>query len=317
MADTGLEPSRLAAGEPDVDAAIGAYNAEQAAVAARVRKRVFGFVGATLVVAIAAAFMAYTFDPDSGWFGTAHIIIYVAGFIGVFLMWDIAEKPAKRLQQSLRDRILPHAFGFLGDVRYQHMVQPASLAELPRAAIGSYNRSSIGDVIAGRYEDLPLEIFEGLFKYKSGKNESVTFKGLIVGFQLEHPYAGTLVAVRRSGSVTRWFRETFSSGDETIDFANPEIGAAFEVRASDAQAARRVVDGTLAKTLAFLRQTWPDGQPRLALNGQSGFVLLPSAKDFFELPKIGTPIVYSAHIAPMTHELKSLAAIARLAARIR
>src|SRR5690606_1383746 len=163
-------------------------------------------------------------------------------FIGVFLMWDIAEKPAKRLQQSLRDRILPHAFGFLADVRYQHMAQPASLAELPRAAIGSYNRSTIGDVIAGRFEELALEIFEGL----------------LVGFQPERPYWGRSVAVTRSGSVTRWFRETFSSGDETIDFANPEIGAAFEVRASDPQAARRVVDGTLAKTLAFLRRTWPD-----------------------------------------------------------
>ncbi|MFZ1681332.1 MAG: DUF3137 domain-containing protein [Rhizobiaceae bacterium] len=317
MAGIADEPDRFAAGEPAVDAAIGAYNAEQAAVAARVRMRLTGIVGATVVIAVAAAFLAIAADPDHEWFGTLNIFIYVGGFFGLLMAWDFAVKPARLLQQSLRDRILPHAFAFLEEVRYQHKAEPRSLTELPRSVIGSYNRTTLGDVIAGRFEGLPLEIFEALFKFKGGKSESVAFKGLVVGFQLENPYAGTLVAIRRSGSMSRWFRDTFSSGDETIDFVNPEIGEAFEVRASDARAARRIVDGALAKTLVFLRRTWPDGQPRLALNGQSGFVLLPSTKDFFELPKIGTPIVYAAHIAPMTHELRSLAAIARLAAQIR
>lgn len=300
-----------------IEKEIAAYNGERAVVAAKVRQRLPMFLGGVLVLTIAAALIAIQLDPDHDWLSTPMMMVYFAGVLAAFFAWDLAEKPAKLLQQGLRNRILPPLFGFLDGVGYAHGAAPASGQYLPKEAIGSFNRTSIGDVVSGAHDGVRLEIFEATYEYKSGKSTSTTFKGIVLAVELARPYPGMLVAVRRAGDVTRWFRDTFSGKLETIDFANPAIGEAFEVRTSNGDAARKLVDGSLAKALAFLRDEWPDGQPRLALNETSGFVLLPTPKDFFELPKIGTPLHYDGHIAPMSHELARLVALAALVANIR
>ncbi|MBK8457288.1 MAG: DUF3137 domain-containing protein [Phyllobacteriaceae bacterium] len=300
-----------------IDKEIVAYNGEQAVVAASVRNRLPLFVGGALAAAAAVAAFAIQFDPDRDWLSTPMIFVYFFGVMAAFFAWDQAVKPAKLLQQGLRDRILPPLFGFLTDVRYAHGGNPASGDHLPKEAIGSYNRTTIGDLVAGRHDGLDLEIFEATYTLKSSKSSSTQFKGVVLAVSLQHAFPGILVAVRKSGDVTRWFREMFSGKLETIDFANPAVGEAFEVRTSNGEAARKLVDGSLAKALAYLRDEWPDGQPRLALNERSGFVLLPTTKDFFELPKIGTPLHYDGHIAPMSHELARLVALAALVANIR
>lgn len=299
------------------EAALAAYNGEQAVVAAQVRKRIPLFVGGAILAAVAALVALRLIAPDAEWTNFWHLAVYVGGVIGTVTAWETAAKPAKRLQQGLRDRILPLAFTFLDKPAYAHGVAPQSGDHLPKQAIGNFNRTTFGDVIAGSFDGVPLEIFEATYRFKANKSESISFKGVVLAFRLHRPFPGVLVAVRKTGDVSRWFRDLFGNDLETIDFINPAIGEAFEVRASNGDAARRLVDGALAKTLGFLRDTWPDGQPRLALNEDSGFVLLPTLKDFFELPKIGTPVHYAGHIAPMAHELRSLAEITRLASQIR
>ena len=295
---------------------VAAYNGEQAAVAADRIRRLWLFILPTIAATLVLAFLASSLDPDDGWLSGFNVAIYMFGALATFFAWDIAEKPAKRLQQGLRDRILPPVFSFLDGVTYANGVTPRSAESLPKAAIGTYNRTTIGDVVSGTLDGVPIEVFEATYRHKAGKSETVAFRGLVVGTALAKPFPSTLVALRRSGDVTRWFREMFSSGMATIDFTNPAIAEAFEVRAGDETAARRLVDGTLAKALAFLRDAWPEGQPRLALNGDFGFILLPTFRDFFELPKIGTPIDVGGHIEPMSAELGRLVSLARLVSRI-
>lgn len=301
----------------DIERAIAAYNGEQAAVAAAVRRRTPLFLGAVIAAVAGLAFLFSLFSGDEGYLSTAHIVLYVAGVFALFLALDQARSPAKELQQGLRDRVLPLTFSFLENPSYANATTPRMLDALPRKVVGGFNRTTFGDVIAGSLEGKPIEVFEATFKNKSGKSESTVFKGLVLGFTLDHPFDGLLIAFRKSGDVVRWFRDLFSGDLHTIDFVNPAIGDAFEVRTDNPDAARKLVDGSLAKALAFLRDTWPDGLPRLALSGQNGFVLLPTTKDSFELPAIGTPLDYRAHVAPMALELRSLAAIALLAAKIR
>lgn len=298
------------------EAALAAYNTEQVAVAAARARRIPLFIGSTLVATVAVAAVAIQFDLDRDFLSTPMLVTYFVGFMAIFFAWDAAEKPAKRLQQGLRDRILPHAFSFLENPAYAHAAQPQSAQYIPRQAIGTFNRSAYGDVISGAYDGVPLEIFEATFRHKAGKSDSIAFKGMILAVRLEKPFPGTLIAISKTGNVTRWFRDLFGNAMETHDFVDPAIGEAFEVRSTNGEATRKLLDGALAKALKFLRDTWPDGQPRLALNEGNAFVLLPSYKDFFELPKIGTPVHYAGHIEPMANELKSLAAIGALASRL-
>lgn len=101
-----------------IEQAIAAYNGEQAGVAEQVRKRTPLFVGGVIAGVVVLAVLFSQFSGDDGYFSTAHIIVYVAGFFGLFLALDLARGPAKILQQGLRDRVLPLTFSFLADPSY-------------------------------------------------------------------------------------------------------------------------------------------------------------------------------------------------------
>ena len=51
-------------------------------------------------------------------------------------------------------------FGFIEDVGYKHNQTPISFERLPREIVDGFNRQSFDDVISGRYEDFPFELYE-------------------------------------------------------------------------------------------------------------------------------------------------------------
>ena len=51
-------------------------------------------------------------------------------------------------------------FGFIKDIRYANATTPDSFDRLPRQATGSFNRQSFDDVVSGKYEDFPFELYE-------------------------------------------------------------------------------------------------------------------------------------------------------------
>ena len=52
---------------------------------------------------------------------------------------------------------------------------------------------------------------------------------------------------------------------------------------------------------------------RIALNQRQCYLLVPTKKDFFELPPIGVPLDFERHVQPMIADLMTLLATARLA----
>ena len=110
-------------------------------------------------------------------------------------------RPATKLRQSFREHVLPLVFGFVKDIRYANAATPDSFDRLPKQATGSFNRQSFDDVVAGKYEDFPFELYEASLSQKAGKSDSTVFKGVVVAFETIAPFPGLLVAVaaRRDG----------------------------------------------------------------------------------------------------------------------
>lgn len=296
---------------------IETYEAARASAVRQVRWRVPLFVGLVLVVVVLVAWLFNKVaDPNEQWFSTPHVFLYVIGFAASILLYFQAMKPATRLRQSFRETLLPIIFGFIADMRYQHGGRPNSFDRLPREAVGSFNRQSFDDVVSGRYEEFPFELYEAELREGSGKGSSTAFKGVVVAFEAIEPFPGILVATRRTNAVVGFFRGMFASKMQDLSSGVPELDAAYEFRTDNIEAARPLVTGRLAQALKWLGETWPDDPARVALNGSDGFLLLPQTKNFFELPDISVPLDYTRHVAPMIADMGAMLATAALVRKI-
>lgn len=294
------------------------YEAERSRTHRAVMWRVPVFDGLTLAVIFAIAyFFNGLADPNEQWFSTPHVFLYVIGFFVLFFVHSQALKPATRLQQSLREKILPVIFGFIEKVGYRHEATPNSFARLPREAVGSFNRESFDDVISGRYEDFPFELYEATLRQKAGKSSSEVFKGVVVAFETITPFPGVLVATRKTGKVVGFFRGIFGGGElEELQSGVAALDENYEFRTDNVEAARPLVTGRLAKALQWLGETWPEQPARVGLKGSDGFLLIPLSKNFFELPAISQPLEYQGHVEPMIADMAALLATAALVRKI-
>ncbi|TPK65620.1 DUF3137 domain-containing protein [Mesorhizobium sp. B2-4-19] len=297
---------------------IEAYEAARASAVRQVRWRVPLFVGLVLVaVAVIAWLFNKVADPNEQWFSTPHVFLYILGFVTAILLYFRAIRPATRLQQSFRETLMPIIFGFIGDMRYQHDVKPNSFDRLPRETVGGAGMSRFDDIISGRYDGFAFELYEAdLWDGASTKTKATAFKGVIVAFEAIEPFPGTLVATRRTNAVMGFFRGLFASKMQDLSSGVPELDAAYEFRTDNVEAARPLVTGRLAQALKWLGETWPDDPARVALNGSDGFLLLPQAKNFFELPEISAPLDYTRHVAPMISDMGAMLATAALVRKI-
>lgn len=287
-----------------IDQEIGAYNVARAPIAAEVKKRrwiALGGTAATVVVLTALAFLSSDSSAVSI-FATAAIFVFIAG--GIF-GWYWAEQPAAKTQDAMRERIFPVLFGMVEDMRYTRQQTPECYAGLPGAAIGSFRTSTFGDCIAGRYKGAKVELFEGLFTRKSNKTTTTVFQGVIVGFDLPQEFPATLVASARRFALVGAIGDAFSSL-KAMETGNAVLDGLYEIRTDDVAAALPLVQGDFARALGHLAASWNDNLPRVALAGWSGYVLLPSSKDWLELPSIFAELEFGKHVEPLLGELLHL-----------
>ena len=297
---------------------IETYEVGRVAAARSVRWRIPVFLGLYLVAIAAVAYVFNTFaDPREQWFSAPHVFLYVIGFAASFFVYSAAVKPATELQQSFRDKVLPTIFGFIGDMQYARNRAPASFDRLPRAVTGSFNRQSFDDVIAGRYDEFSFELYETTLARKAGKSTQTLFRGIILAFEMETAFPGVLIATRRSGSVSRFFRDLFGGDNlDELQSGVPHLDEQYEFHSDNADAARPLVTGRLARALDWLREGFPHEPARVALQGHDGFLLLPHNKNFFELPGVGTPLDYDQHIKPIIVDMVSLLATGALVRKV-
>ncbi|UVK37138.1 DUF3137 domain-containing protein [Mesorhizobium sp. AR10] len=286
------------------------YESERLRAAGKVRWQLPLFFGLLIVVAVLLTLLFNELAAEQ-WFSQPHIVLYCATMAGAFLAYKLGMKPATDLQQSFRAHLLPVILGFVTDVTYRHGVRPISFARLPTEATGSFDREYFDDVISGTYEGFPFELYETHLTQKRTDTETL-FKGVILAFQQARPFPGLLVATRRAGPVSQFFRDVFGGKLLEIQSGMPVLDGRYEFRTDHVDAARPLVSGDLARALQLLGETWRDEPVRVALHGDDGFLLLPSSKNFFELPDISAPLDHGKYIEKTVAEMAALLATAAL-----
>lgn len=283
------------------------------------RARVLRAVLSLLVLVVAVWLVAWGFntvaDPNEQWLSTPHVLLYVIALIVAVILFATAGAQLRELQRGMRAELMPAIFGFVDNVRYSKGTTPYTYPDLPHAVVGEFDEASFDDVISGN-AGFPFELYEARF-WQSGRTPDTRFHGMVTVFELETPFPGLLVANRKGHAVLSFFGGLFGrdrldpllSGDAGLD-------AVYDFRSDNPQAALPLVTGRLAQALQWLGESWPEEPARIALSGKDGFLLLPTAKNFFELPDGPEPVVFEKHVTPMIADLGSLLATAALVRKV-
>lgn len=310
------EGPEAAAVPPDrravIEAAIEEYNRERPAIHANVRRR------STLGAGVAALFFAGLTWAVAASVRDWEMMLYpiVIGVIVTGLVWYWLNAPARRFQQDLRDRILPVAFGLLGEARYAKGAEATTIVDNLKATdLITFSSGTVDDCVAGLDEGEPVELAEVTLTRGSGKSRSTVFRGLVFHFGRKEAFPGRLLVSPRPNAVARFFRDLFPGSLAILETGRGE-DATHDFRTDNPAAARAMAGGNLDRALEWLARAWPDGAPLMAFWRQDCFLMLPSKRDYFELPGIGEPLDYARHVEPMVWDLVRLLAIARLVRRI-
>ena len=268
-----------------------------------------------LVIGLALAFNGVA-DVNEKWTSAPHVFLYVIGFSLLAYVYSRAIKPARGIQQSFRSDVLPIIFGFIENVRYSRGVTPESFDRLPKEIVGSFDNQTFDDVVSGNYGGFPFELYEATLKQGMSKSDVTSFHGVVVAFQTQTPFPGTLVATRKEGHVVSFFRDLFGRSIHQIESGVAAIDERYKFQTDNTEAALPLVRGRMAQALQWLGETWPGEPARIALSAGDGFLLLPTPKNFFELPAISVPLDYKTHVEPIIADMASLIATASLVRQI-
>lgn len=296
--------------EAEIRASIAAYNEGRPAQHRRHVIEAWGGTAAFCIVVLGIGLTVRQNDPQ-GEFWPAILGI---GLGLAFVVWRWLGRPAREFQQMLRRRVLPVAFGFVEDLRYRH-AEPSSTAtgRLKETGLIPFTRAEIDDSLTGRVEGLPFEFVEAKLTSGSGKHKQTHFAGLIFHFERAENFRGRLFVSTRPNAVARFFRDLFGSSLTVLDRGED---SRHEYRTDNSGSARTLIGATLDKAVDWLDRTWTEGPAQLVLSGRDCFVLLPTGRNWFELPGIAEDIAYDRHIEPMVWELARLLAIAKLVRQV-
>ncbi|MBP1857143.1 DUF3137 domain-containing protein [Rhizobium herbae] len=292
--------------------AIGEYNAARPALELAMQRRVTVVMGIYAVVAIVVFVQLVSRIGMGEGLGVVIAVLFGIGW-GLF---NFCMKPVRDFQQNLRDRMLPLIFGFIDDMRYSKGLVPRFMEKFPKQALLKYGLAEHDDAISGHHDSLRFMLSETELS-TGGKNKTVLFDGVIFHFYLEQPFPGILAATKRPTGMQKFAQELFGTGNlRIIDSGDAEIDATHEFRTDNTAAARPLIEGPLVKALDYLSSVWRDDVVRIALSGHECFLLVPTKKNFFELPDIAHDINVDWHVFPMIRDLVTLLVTARLVSRI-
>lgn len=301
MAGSPLDPQRLT----ELRGVVDAFNNRGAGASqTSIIRLLTVFVPLVLIVAVVGSFLNGNADVREQWTSPLHVFLYVGAVVAGIAGYFWATAPKRRAGRASRNELLPAVFGSIDNFAHTKGEAPASFNRLPRELTGPFNRERFDDVVTGSYRGFDFELFEANLSQKSGSEETTTFAGAGLAFEAERPFPGVLIAglqtPKAKGLIGRLFT---GKALEPVSSEIAELDERYVFLSDNPDAAKNLLTGSLASALQWLGETWPDGRGLVALKGSDAFVLLPSARNLFELPPGPEPVDFDKDVRPMVTDV--------------
>ena len=247
------------------------------------------------------------------------VLAYVVGglALGGFFLWNFMWSPMAKHQAELRARLFPKLFGFVENATYQQGRKPNFLRHISELKLVAYGEAEADDLITGRHDGMDFELLETTLTIGSGKSKTTVFRGLIFHFRLANDFPGLLVAAKRGGWWERTMKELWRTGPNLeMKSENLRLDESHQFYSDNFAAAPPVILGPLTSVLTWLGDEWHGGDVRIALSGDSGYLMLPSTHDYFSLPGMADDVAYQRHVKPLVRELVLALAVAHVVRQV-
>ncbi|WP_139354002.1 hypothetical protein [Sinorhizobium sp. A49] len=250
----------------------------------------------------------------AGWRNWSEVPLLVGLLLAASLLLR-ARSSIERFRQDARDRLLPELFGFVDNLTYRHgEASPATLA-LRQTGMTRHDVADCGDSLSGTYQGASFSLDELTLDMGTGAG-APSFRGFVLHTALQAPFPGILMARQRQGVLgcALPVEDRFGTKLTRVRPDGSAMAEGHEFLTDNPEAGARVI-GDLSSALAFLEETRELGSVHVLLRDESCCVLVPTKRNFFELPNTYVKM-REAEVLPMISDFASLALTARLMSRL-
>jgi hypothetical protein len=288
---------------------IARYNERRQEAQAEIGRRMPMAMMLFVIGAVAVHALVYLVFWPSDFALRAMIFLFVGSLVGLGVVRHFVHGIGADTQQEFRNHMLPVLFGFVDSVRYRSSFEPGSFSRLPSQIKGPHNARRFDDFVSGRVNGKHFELYELALLTRSKSSEKIRFRGLVLTCHTDEPVEGLLVATVIERNPFRAIKE-FLTGEKMSEVTSgTALDRLYEFRTDNPAAAKAVLGGGLAEVLEWLVKRWPRSAVRIAQRRSELFVMLPTDKNFFELPALDRRLDYRRDLEPMMKDFASLMVI--------
>ena len=191
------------------------------------------------------------------------IISVCAVFFALLVLWYWAILPIKNYKSSIKDQIYPKIFSYFGPefiYKKKNLLDTKIFSDA--GTVPTFLNEKCEDYIKGSYKGTSIELTEAhlvTFRRRHDIRSPTVFRGHLFRLSMEQKFNGHTVVRNRKNCLVRfylwnfksWFPNKISELD-TVRFKDPGFHRKFEVRSSDHDEARYLLNATFIERLMDL-----------------------------------------------------------------
>ena len=174
-------------------------------------------------------------------------------------------------------------------------------------------RVTVDDGFAGRHSDCDYDFVEAVVTQGSGKNRSVVFHGYVLSVSVPVQFSSRIVVAEDRGitnAFSNFFASTFKGVVNVPFHDDAEFERHFEVRAENAEDARRLLSPEMRQIFNGFAGQFGIGKVRAAFHAQRFYLAVKDKTDRFE------PAEFAREILDLRHGTRGVANDLDLAHRL-
>jgi hypothetical protein len=275
------------------------------------RKNIFLAVPITIIIINLGFFINITVGDDEF---LSIIIAIFSVFCALFILWYWAIIPIKSYKSSIKDQIYPKIFSYFGPefiYKQKNLLDTKIFSDA--GTVPTFFNDNCEDYIKGSYKGTSIELTEAhlvTFRHRHDIRSPTVFRGHLFRLSMEQKFNGHTVVRNRKNCLVRfylwnfkpWFPNKISELD-TVPFEDPGFHRKFEVRSSDHDEARYLLNATFIERLMDLDHCFGKKAISCAFHENDLLISVKSKSNKFEVSSVFDPETFIEEIKLILKEM--------------
>lgn len=207
--------------------------------------------------------------------------IYLIGWgLGMYYIFK------KNFESKIKQKIMGVVSSCFGNMQWSQLYSLEDAKQFTKAGLfADITRTTIDDAFFGTYKGVAIDIVEGKFINGSGRNSSISFKGLLIKLKMNKNFKGHTILMEDTlfhRAPIKYLRHT--------ELEDIKFEKRYDVFTDDEVEARYILTTTLMERLAGIRMAFLCNKIRCAFYQGELLIAMVPTKDLFSLGSLAKPV---------------------------